>query len=174
MIINNMTTKKLVWKEQERHGDLSYHYSFSPFLGTYEIKPEEHVHEVDQKQSLEFIANIGNVIIGSYGDVDQAKQACQDDLDTRILNLLHPMGDIRVDDCVNRAMAVRDRVVPIWNPPLHTGNETPEQIAKTSTVLTLAFIFGEYFIKAETDVQKQAIIDGLKVYEKMLGENNGK
>ena len=68
-----------------------------------------------------------------------------------------------------RAAALRDQVLKTWNPPQGFGAETAAQIAQTSVMQTLAWVFGKEFLPDLTYNQRCAIDQGLALFEKRVG-----
>lgn len=66
------------------------------------------------------------------------------------------------------AAILRDQVMMTWNPPIETGGESKADIAQTSTMLALAFVFGKDFLGKLTIEQRIAVDSGLKLFESVL------
>ena len=75
-------------------------------------------------------------------------------------------GEIILEE---RAIKLRDQILKTWNPPLTSGDERKADIAQTSVMLSLAFVFGSEFLGPLTSNQQVAITSGLALFEKVIG-----
>lgn len=69
-----------------------------------------------------------------------------------------------------RAAKLRDQVLKTWNPPLKAGGESPADIAQTSTMVALAFVFGREFMGELSPNQAAAVDSGAGLMRDVLGE----
>ena len=67
-----------------------------------------------------------------------------------------------------RAALLRDQVMKTWNPPLY-GLGTKADIAQTSTMQAIAWVFGRSFLGELTAIQDRAISLGLETFSEALG-----
>lgn len=67
----------------------------------------------------------------------------------------------------HRAEMLRDQVKKTWNPPLEGLSDSGTN-AQTSTILTLAYVFGKDFIGELTVSQRAAVYSGCEVFESLL------
>lgn len=63
-----------------------------------------------------------------------------------------------------RAEQLRDQVLKTWMPPLQAGGECAADIAQTSVMLSLAYVFGKDFLGPLQGNQSAAIDSGLKLF----------
>lgn len=68
-----------------------------------------------------------------------------------------------------RAEQLRDQVLKTWSPPL-VGRGSDADIAQTSAMQTLAWVFGREFFVGLTYEQHVAIEKGLETFTKVLSK----
>ena len=68
-----------------------------------------------------------------------------------------------------RAEQLRDQVLKTWSPPL-VGRGSDADIAQTSVMQTLAWVFGREFFTVLTLEQRLAIENGLETFTKVLSK----
>lgn len=67
-------------------------------------------------------------------------------------------------------ITIRDQVMKTWSPPL-MGMGRPADVAQTSVMQTLAWVFGKPFLGPLTENQEQAIDKGLDLMKRELGKS---
>jgi hypothetical protein len=81
--------------------------------------------------------------------------------------MVHAMEKAVSSDATFRAALLRDQVMKTWSPPLH-GVGRPIDTHQTSTMLTIAWVFGRSFLGELTPSQDAAIDIGLELYSDAL------
>ena len=65
-------------------------------------------------------------------------------------------------DHFERAGLLRDKIRETWNPPRDIEDYTESDVAQTSVMVALAWIYGKSFLAPMTPTQVCAIRDGLE------------